>query len=311
MPKIKWSAFPSTASAAASGDTLVGLHNGANYQFNISASPTGLAISQWDVNKNLYANNLHLNQTISAAGGTVTLTAASSRAQIINGTGATTVILPNATTLTAGWLFFIINNSNSDITVVANDGVTQILVIRDNQNAQVLAYNVSTTNGLWNFNYFVPGSMSNGQILIGGGTNGPKTSTLTAGTGMSITNASGSITLSTTGGGLASHSISGQSHAAVINTRYLAFNANQTTLNLPSTFAVGDVIEMVGTTTNTGGWVIQASAGHTIRVNNSTTTAGGTVTSSAVAGQTISLVCDVANTSWIMLYTSSVILTTA
>jgi len=46
-------------------------------------------------------------------------------------------------------------------------------------------------------------------------------------------------------------------------------------------------------------------------VNNSTTSAGGTVTSSAVAGQTIELVADVADTSWVMMDTSSVTLTTA
>jgi hypothetical protein len=154
-------------------------------------------------------------------------------------------------------------------------------------------------------------TMTNGQLVIGSTSGTPTAATLTAGTGVAIANGAASITISTTGGGLAFGPIAGASQTAVVNTRYLALNSAQTTLTLPTTYAAGDMIALVGSTANTGGWIVQAATGDTIRVNNSTTSAGGTVTSSAVGGQCIELICDVANTSWVMISTSSVLLTTA
>lgn len=151
---------------------------------------------------------------------------------------------------------------------------------------------------------------TDGQVIIGSTAGAPAAATLTAGAGISITNGSNSISISATGSGTVA-TISGTSQAGAVNTMYIALNAGQTTLTLPATYAVGDDIRLIGSTANTGGWVVTASSGDTIRVNNSTTSSGGTVTSSAVTGQTIELVCDVANTSWVMGSTSSVILTTA
>lgn len=151
---------------------------------------------------------------------------------------------------------------------------------------------------------------SNGQIPIGNGTT-YTAATLTAGAGVSITNGSGSITIAATGGGLAIATIAGTTQSAAVNTKYFALNASQTTVTLPSTYAVGDIVALVGSTANTGGWIVATAAGDTIRVNNATTSAGGTVTSAALAGQTIYLECDVANTSWVMTSTVSTTLTTS
>lgn len=204
MADIKWSAFPTVASPT-SGDTLVGLHSGANYQF------TGLTIP-----------------FSPAVGGTGTATA------------------PSA-----------------------------------------------------------------GQILIGTTPGVYTPAAINSGTGIVVANGSGSITVSATGGGLGFATISGTTQTAAVLTRYLALNAGQTTLTLPTTYAVGDIVALIGSTANTGGWVIQAASGDTVRVNNSTTSTGGTVTCTAVAGQCIELVCDVANVSWVMTSTASVLLTTA
>ena len=152
---------------------------------------------------------------------------------------------------------------------------------------------------------------SAGQIPIGTSGNVYTPAAINSGTGIVVANGSGSITVSATGGGVATATIAGTTQTAVVSTRYIALNAGQTTLTLPTTYAVGDVIYLVGSTANTGGWIIQANTGDTVRVNNSTTSAGGTVTSTAVAGQCIELVCDVANVSWVMTSTSSVLLTTA
>lgn len=150
-----------------------------------------------------------------------------------------------------------------------------------------------------------------GQILIGTTASDPAVAAINSGTGIVVANGSGSITVSATGGGLATATIAGTTQTAVVSTKYIALNSGQTTLTLPSTYAVGDVVSLIGATANTGGWIVQAATGDTVRVNNSTTSAGGTVTCTAVAGQCISLVCDVANTSWVMTSTSSVLLTTA
>lgn len=155
------------------------------------------------------------------------------------------------------------------------------------------------------------GTMTNGQVIMGSTGATPTAATITAGTGISVTNGAASITITATGAGFAWSSVAGTTQAAAVENGYILANASQTTVTLPSTYAIGDTVIVVGSTANTGGWVLTAATGDTIRVNNSTTSTGGTVTSSAVAGQTIEVVCDVANTSWVMSNTSSVILTTA
>lgn len=154
-------------------------------------------------------------------------------------------------------------------------------------------------------------TISAGQILIGTTAGAPTNAAINSGTGIIVANGSGSITISATGGGLAIATISGTTQSAAVNTTYIALNSGQTTVTLPAVYAVGDIIRLVGATANTGGWVLTASAGDTVRVNNSTTSSGGTVTCTAVAGQCIEVVCDVANTSWVMTNTASVLLTTA
>ncbi len=118
-------------------------------------------------------------------------------------------------------------------------------------------------------------------------------------------------TLATTSQILTPATVAGTSQSAAVNTAYILLSASQTTVTLPAVYAVGDVVELIGSTANTGGWILTASTGDTIRVNNSTTSAGGTVTTSAVAGQTIRIMCDVANTSWVMQNGSFVLFTTA
>lgn len=150
-----------------------------------------------------------------------------------------------------------------------------------------------------------------GQILIGTTAGAPTAAAINSGTGIIVANGSGSITISATGGGLAIATIAGTTQSAAVNTTYIALNSGQTTVTLPAVYAVGDIVRVVGSTANTGGWIVPASAGDTVRVNNSTTSAGGTVTCTAVAGQCIEVVCDVANSSWVMVSTASVLLTTA
>lgn len=154
-------------------------------------------------------------------------------------------------------------------------------------------------------------ALTDGQLIIGSTAGAPAAATLTAGTGISIVSASNSITLSVTGGGLGTVAVAGTSQSAAVNTTYVALNAGQTTLTLPSVYSFGDRIELIGSTANTGGFVIVAAAGDTIMYSGAITTAGGSITSSAVAGQAIELICDVANTSWVAVSSVNTIFTTA
>lgn len=152
---------------------------------------------------------------------------------------------------------------------------------------------------------------SDGQVIVGSTAGAPAAATLTPGTGISIANGSNSITISATGGGFGVATVAGTTQSAAVNTMYILLNAGQTTVTLPGTCSVGDSVILVGSTANTGGWILDAPAGDTIMYNGTATSAGGTITSSALAGQTIEVVCDVQDASWVVVDTVNTTLTTA
>ena len=90
------------------------------------------------------------------------------------------------------------------------------------------------------------GVASNGQLPIGSGGADPVLSTLTAGTGITIANGAGSITINAAGGGLSWTDVTGSSQAMAINNGYTANNAGLVTLTLPSTAAYGTTMAVVG-----------------------------------------------------------------
>lgn len=138
---------------------------------------------------------------------------------------------------------------------------------------------------------------TNGQIPIGNGTNYVAAS-ITAGAGISVTPGSGSITIAATGsGGLSWSTIAGTTQAAAVNSGYVVGNAAQTTITLPATAAVGNIVAVQGL--GAAGWVLAANTGQTVQVGQSATTSGGTVTSAANY-DAIEVVCIVANTTWAM-----------
>lgn len=94
--------------------------------------------------------------------------------------------------------------------------------------------------------------------------------------------------------------VSGASVSASVNTIYVLSNASQTTVTLPATYAVDDIVSVVGGVSNGGGWVIQASTGDSIRVLQETTSGGGTITSTGggFGGECIDLVGVSADSLW-------------
>lgn len=141
-------------------------------------------------------------------------------------------------------------------------------------------------------------TLANGQIVIGATGAAPLAATLTAGTNISITNAANSITIAATGATSFSWSVIVADQTAVVNNGYFCNKAGTLALLLPAASAVGDTVEVVNINTATGTQITQA-AGQQIFISTASTTLGaaGTLTSSAL-GDSLRLVCSVANTTW-------------
>ncbi len=162
--------------------------------------------------------------------------------------------------------------------------------------ASPTAHTLPVAEGASNFNFLGP--LNNGQILIGNTGSNPTVATLTAGTGMSISNAPGSITLNVTGSGAFAWTVvSGTSQAMLVNNGYIPNNVGLVTLTMPSTANVGDEIDIIGH--GSGGWTVAQPAGVKINLGPSGTTTGvGGSISSTNANDAVTLICTVANTNW-------------
>lgn len=140
---------------------------------------------------------------------------------------------------------------------------------------------------------------ADGQLLIGSSVAPSiRAATISSSNGtITITNGHGSIDLS---GGIKWQVISLNQPAVKWN-GYFVDNGAPVTITLPAVSAVGDTIEIANIAI-AAGTVIAQNAGQSIQIGSSVTTTGvgGSLTSSAV-GDTIRLVCFVANTNWISI----------
>jgi len=147
-------------------------------------------------------------------------------------------------------------------------------------------------------NWLAP--LTDGQLVIGSTGVAPVAATLTAGAGTTITNAAGSITIAST----SSHdnwSFISASQALVANNSYVCIApGGALSLSLPATAAQGTMlnVSLDGATS----FAITQGAGQQIRFGNLTTTAGaGGSLSSAAQGDSVTLVCTVADTNWLVV----------
>ena len=171
MADIKWSAFPSTTATTA-GDSVVGLHSGANERFLVSAAPSASGIALWDANSNLSANNtINGYATTATAAGTTTLTVASKYQQYFTGSTTQTVQEANTSTLTVGYSRMIVNNSSGNVTVNASDG-SLIQIMTPNTVLIISCTSISiTSNAAWNAEYVLNSlapTLANTGIILSG-----------------------------------------------------------------------------------------------------------------------------------------------
>lgn len=136
-----------------------------------------------------------------------------------------------------------------------------------------------------------------GQLLIGTTASDPSAATLSAGTGVTITSASGAITINAVGAGLTWTAITGATQAMVVNNGYIANRAGTVAFTLPTTSAVGDIVAVTGINTATG-WSIAYTTNQQIFFG----TSSATVTTGSLASvnirDTVFLVCVTANLTW-------------
>ncbi len=105
------------------------------------------------------------------------------------------------------------------------------------------------------------------------------------------------LTITDTGGGIPWTVIT-VNQTAAINNGYICNKAGTLALALPAVSPVGSIIRITNINTALG-WQITQAAGQQVFFGNASTTAGalGTLTSSAL-GDSIEIVCTVANLTW-------------
>lgn len=149
---------------------------------------------------------------------------------------------------------------------------------------------------------------SNGQVLLGSTGANPAFGTLTTSTGLAFTTGAASLALDVKSGGFAVTPVAGASQALASQTSFIANDSALTTFTLPATSAVGDIINVIGSALNTGGWKITYSTNQIIwgPAGSSTITTGNAATGAAAA-QTATIMCVVANTTWVIIANSGTI----
>lgn len=101
-------------------------------------------------------------------------------------------------------------------------------------------------------------------------------------------------------GGLTWNVVTGASATAVAYNGYIANNAGTVTITLPALAAVGAVFEVTGMN-NATGWKLAVASGQTINFGTSATTITTGYLQSTNIYDAVRLVCNVANTSFIVL----------
>ena len=121
------------------------------------STATASTVAFRDGNANLLINNIIENATsVATAGSTTTLTVASPKTTQFTGSSTQTCVLPNATTLTVGHSFIIINRSSGAVTLNMNGG-TLLQTMAASSVAIVTLMNNGTAAGTWDNIYISSG----------------------------------------------------------------------------------------------------------------------------------------------------------
>jgi hypothetical protein len=147
---------------------------------------TGTAAPTWTGNLVYGANLIEGYTSTPTAAGTTTLTVSSNEIQSFTGTTTQTVVLPDATTLTVGHSFRILNGSTGLVTVNKNGG-SLLWTLAANSDIYIICTDISTAAGSWEVHYIASGiasgkKMSFANSLLFSGTDGSSVAFGTGGT---------------------------------------------------------------------------------------------------------------------------------
>ena len=135
-------------------------------------------------------------------------------------------------------------------------------------------------------------TLTAGEVLIGTTSTAPSPATLTAGAGISITSASGAITIASSGEGISWNNKSTSFNAVAENGYFITAGATAT---LPTGAANGVTIIIVAVASSSV--VVQCATGDYITIGTVSSSASGTATNTA-AGNTFTLTYYATGTTW-------------
>jgi hypothetical protein len=273
------SALGTIASGTWQGTTVAVAYGGTG----VTASSGANSVMLRDANQNVAVNRLNqTSNTITASGGTTTLTAASAFSQILNGTGGQTFRLPDATTLTNTTTFEFNNNATGTLTIVDNASGPVGSVTSGGAAAIALLSN-GTVGGTWDVHAYIPenvtwgtNSLALGSTVITGGTwNGATITSGYGGTGLTTFTAANNALYSTAANTLAA----GTLPSAAGGTSF-------------ATYTTGDIIYASATNTlsklaaGTNGYVLTLASGVPSWATNNAATTRTVSNFTATASQT-------------------------
>lgn len=225
-------------------------------------------------------------QSISASGAILTITGNTGGAESPNGSGNFNIVGTGSITVAGS-----ANTETVQLTGLTNNAIqvgagTASLTQLGPVNQAVLTTGTSGIPALTSL-------AGNGELIIGSTAGAPAAATLTAGTGISITNGSNSITIACTGSVMA-WTDEGLSFNAVSGNGY--FITAVATATLPASPSQGDEIDFIVDTTSQ--LTIQANTGQIIRIGAAVSAASGMATNNA-RGDAVTLVYRSSDTTWL------------
>ncbi|NBS68182.1 hypothetical protein EBT31_04615 [bacterium] len=152
-----------TVSSGTWQGTTVGVAYGGT---GVTSSSGANSVMLRDANQNVAVNRLNQSNTsVSAAGGTTALTAASSYSQTLNGTGNQTYTMPDATTLTTGVAFVFNNNATGTLTL--QDYATGAIgTITSGGAVELVLLSNGTVGGTWDVHGYLPENVTWGTNAL-------------------------------------------------------------------------------------------------------------------------------------------------
>jgi hypothetical protein len=288
-----------TISSATWNATTIGVAYGGT---GVTASSGANSVMLRDANQNVDVNRLNQsNSSVSAAGGTTALTAASSYSQTLTGTGGQTYTMPDATTLTTGVAFVFNNNATGTLTL--QDYATGAIgTITAGGAVELVLLSNGTTAGTWDVHGFLPenvtwgtNALALGSTVITGGTwNGGTIPTAYGGTGLTTFTAANGALYSTSASALVAGTlpVAAGGTAATSQTAYAVLCGGTTSTNAYQSIASVGSSGQVLTSNGAGALpTFQAAAGATITGSTANSTfyiVGTTSTSGSLSTASIS-----------------------